>query len=93
MWFFQDYALGHWMNSMELNSSKVQINQNLSFYLLAAALVIILTSTNNIYMALFSLKSSLMLHSEMLDRIIFATVGWHDSQPTGRKVNRLKHYY
>ena len=87
--FFQNYTLAAWMSALENKESQKDITFTLMMYLLAAGIVLLTTLFKNLNQAFASLRASKKLHEVMLDNVITATLAWHDSQPTGRKINRF----
>ena len=74
---------------MELKKSKTAVGAALSLYLFAVLFVTISLVLKTFYQALSSLKASSILHNSLLENVLAATVGWHDTQPSGRKINRF----
>lgn len=74
---------------MEQHKPKRKLHTALVVYLLSVTLVGVATLFKYVYQVFASMRASRVLHGGMLDRVIGATVGWHDTQPTGRKINRF----
>ena len=88
-WFVQSYALGQWMRALEFGRSRRVVWGTLAGYLLSVVLVVVVTTFQAVYGAISTFRGSKELHDNMLQKIVYATLSWHDSQPTGRKTNRF----
>ena len=74
---------------MELKKSPSAVGAALSLYIFAVLFLTSAMMSKTFYQALSSLRASSVLHSSLLENVLGATVGWHDTQPTGRKINRF----
>lgn len=87
--FGNNYTLSVWMSAMELGWPKKDISWALTNYMGTVVGVVVLSAANFVNLGLSTLVASKSLHDSMLDRVIGATLTWHDSQPGGRKINRF----
>ena len=70
-------------------SANKSVATGLLYYLLSVALCIVCNFTLQFYQALCSLNASRSIHDNLLSNVLVATLSWHDSQPSGRKINRF----
>ena len=88
-WFYNSYALGDWMESIEMNESNTVQMNTLIIYIISVGICIFVILSMNMSQAYCALKASRTIHFTLLHKVLRATLAWHDSQPTGRKVNRF----
>jgi ABC-type multidrug transport system fused ATPase/permease subunit len=89
LWFTNSYTLGEWMQVIEMHESSHKQAQSLFFYLLSVVACLGSVACLNLSKAICALKGSHVIHDRLLGCVLRATLAWHDSQPTGRKVNRF----
>ncbi len=87
--FIQNYNLSSWMGAMETGGTMQIISRTLYSYLVSAAFVLIAMVLKNVCEVKTRIAAASNLHSELLTSMLTATIPWHDSQPSGRKMNRF----
>lgn len=88
-WFYNSYTLGEWMQSIQQKDSARQQQFQLSEYIVSVCICLFVVTFLRMFQAFSALKASRDIHDKLLDNILTATLSWHDSQPSGRKVNRF----
>ncbi len=88
-WFLQNYSMGEWLHGLEAELTETTLNSRLGLYLLCVGFAVFCSIFRSLYQVKARMFASSNIHKWMLERVIAATVAWHDSQPTGRKINRF----